>query len=48
MFVTDPASAAWFHTNMAEADGMVGGLCAVLVVVLGIWLQRRRRAAAVA
>ena len=48
MFVTDPASAPWFHANMPEADVMVGGLCAVLVVALGSWLQRRRRAAVVA
>ena len=45
MFVSDPASAAWFHTNMPEADVMIGGICAVLVVAVGTWLQRRRRAA---
>jgi YjbE family integral membrane protein len=46
MFVSDPATAAWFHTNMPEADVMIGGACAVLVVAVGTWLQRRRRASA--
>jgi hypothetical protein len=31
---------------MPEADVMIGGACAVLVVAVGTWLQRRRRAAA--
>jgi YjbE family integral membrane protein len=43
MFVSDPATADWFKTNMAEADMIFGGLCAVLVVVVGVWLQRRGR-----
>ena len=46
MFATDPASAGWFHANMPEADAMFGGICAVLVVAVGTWLKRRRRAAA--
>ena len=45
MFVTDPASTVWFHTNMPEADFIFGGLCAVFVVAMGMWLQRRRQAA---
>jgi len=48
MFVSDPSTSAWFHANMAEADVLVGGACAVLVVAIGTWMQRRRRAAAVA
>jgi YjbE family integral membrane protein len=45
MFVSDPASMAWFHANMPEADALIGGICAVFVVAVGTWLQRRRRAA---
>ena len=41
--LSDPATADWFKTNMAEADMIFGGLCAVLVVVVGVWLQRRGR-----
>ncbi len=48
MFVSDPSTAPWFHANMAEADVLVGGACAVLVVAIGTWMQRRRRASAVA
>ena len=44
MFVTDPFSAEWFKANMPEADYIFGGACAVLVVVVGTWLQRRGRA----
>ena len=42
MFVSDPASAAWFHTNMPGTDWAVAGGCAVLVVVVGLWLARRQ------
>jgi YjbE family integral membrane protein len=45
MFVTDPFSSAWFHTNIPEADFILGAACAVLVVVVGTWLQRRSRTA---
>ena len=41
MFVSDPFSAAWFHSNVPEADFIVGAACAVLVVAVGTWLQRR-------
>ena len=41
MFATDPFSAAWVHTNVPEADYILGGFCAVLVVGVGTWLQRR-------
>jgi predicted tellurium resistance membrane protein TerC len=43
MFVTDPSTAAWFHTNVPEADFILGGASAVLVVAAGTWLQRRAR-----
>jgi len=43
MFVTDPFSVDWFNANVPEADYVVGGACAVLVVVVGTWLQRRGR-----
>ena len=46
MFVSDPSTAAWFHANVPEADFIVGGLCAVLVVVVGLWMQKRGAAAA--
>ena len=42
MFVSDPATAAWFHTNMPGTDWLVAGGCAVLVVVVGLWLARRQ------
>jgi YjbE family integral membrane protein len=42
MFVSDPASAAWFHANMPGTDWAVAGGCAVLVVVVGLWLARRQ------
>lgn len=41
MVVTDPSTSAWFHANVPEADFIAGGFGAVLVVVLGTWLQRR-------
>jgi predicted tellurium resistance membrane protein TerC len=44
MFVSDPASAAWFHANLPEAGLIVGSLCAVLVVVVGKWMQSRAEA----
>ena len=40
MFVSDKASEAWFHANIPQADFLVGGACAVLVVVVGLWLAR--------
>ena len=42
MFVSDPATAAWFHANMPGTDWLVAGSCAVLVVVVGLWLARRQ------
>jgi YjbE family integral membrane protein len=42
MFVTDPALVGWFRANMPEAGFFLGGACAVLVVVVGMWLQRRQ------
>ena len=42
MFVSDPSSAAWFHRNIPEADYLVGGACAVLVVFIGLWMARRQ------
>ena len=42
MFVSDKASQAWFHANIPQADFLVGGACAVLVVVVGLWLARRQ------
>ena len=41
MFVTDPAVAGWFSKNVANAEMMAGGLGAVLVVVVGLWLVKR-------
>jgi len=41
MFVSDPATTAWFTANFPDAGVYVGLLCALLVVVLGKWLQKR-------
>ena len=46
MFVSDPSDAAWFHERLPEAELIAGALCAVLVVVVGKWVQRRRESAA--
>ena len=44
MFVSDPASAAWFNAHVPDAGLIVGSLCAVLVVVVGKWVQSRAEA----
>jgi YjbE family integral membrane protein len=46
MFATDPAIAAWVKTNVPSAEMLFGGLCAAIVVVVGIWLGKRGKAAA--
>jgi YjbE family integral membrane protein len=46
MFVSDPATATWFHEHVPEAEVIAGAACAVLVVAVGKWMQRRREAAA--
>ena len=46
MFVSDPSTDAWFKAHVAEADLIVGAACAVAVVVVGKWMQRRAEAAA--
>jgi YjbE family integral membrane protein len=42
MFVTDPSTKSWFHANVPEADFIVGGACAVLVVAVGMLMRRRK------
>ena len=42
MFVSDPATSAWFHTHVPEPDFVMGGGCAVLVVAIGLWLAKRQ------
>ena len=44
MVVSDPSTAAWFTANFPDAGVYVGLGCALLVVVLGKWLQRRAEA----
>ncbi len=44
MFATDPAIVNWVKTNVPNAEFLLGGLCAVLVVVAGTWLGRRGKA----
>jgi YjbE family integral membrane protein len=44
MGVTDPVWAAWVTQRAAFLQHLAPVLCAVLVVVLGTWLARRRRA----
>ena len=46
MGVTDPVWAAWVTQHAAFLQHLAPLLCAVLVIVLGTWLARRRRAAA--
>ena len=46
MFVTDSSDAAWFHEHLPDAELIGGAACAVLVVVVGKWLQRRSGAPA--
>jgi YjbE family integral membrane protein len=46
MFVTDPADAEWFHSHLPDAELIVGSASAVLVVVVGKWMQRRSASAA--
>jgi len=41
MFVTDPATAAWFQAHLSDAELVMGTAGAVLVVVAGKWMQRR-------
>lgn len=41
MLVTDPVDAVWFEHAMPQADLVVGGLGALLVVMVGRWLARR-------
>lgn len=45
MFATDPASVAWLNVHLPQAEYIFGALFAVLVVVVGLWLQRRGQAA---
>ncbi len=42
MFVSDPATRDWFHSKIPEADFIMGGIGAVFVVVVGLWLARRQ------
>jgi YjbE family integral membrane protein len=46
MFVSDPSDAAWFREHVPEAELIAGAVCAVLVVAVGKWMQRRREVAA--
>jgi YjbE family integral membrane protein len=46
MFVTDPSDMAWFHEHLPDGELIVGAVCAVLVVAVGKWLQRRAEATA--
>jgi YjbE family integral membrane protein len=41
MFVTDPATAAWFEGHLSDAEIVVGIAGALFVVVAGKWMQRR-------
>jgi predicted tellurium resistance membrane protein TerC len=43
MFATDPASIAWLDAHMPHAEYIFGAVFAVLVVVVGLWTQRRSR-----
>ena len=41
MFVSDPSTESWFKAHVPEADLIVGAACAVAVVVVGKFMQRR-------
>jgi YjbE family integral membrane protein len=43
LIVTDPAVANWFKTNVANAEMLAGGLGAVLVVALGMYLVKKAK-----
>ena len=45
MLVTDPWDAVWFREHLPDAELVVGSACAVLVVAVGKWLQRRGQVA---
>jgi len=48
MLVTDPWWATWFKANLPDAEMLFGGACAIAVVVIGKWIQRRTGSAAAA
>jgi YjbE family integral membrane protein len=43
MFVTDPAVVGWFAKNVANAEMLAGGLGAVIVVALGMFLVKKAK-----
>ncbi len=43
LIVTDPAVANWFKANVANAEMLAGGLGAVLVVALGMYLVKKAK-----
>ena len=43
LVVTDPAVANWFKANVANAEMLGGGLGAVIVVVLGMYLVKKAK-----
>ena len=45
LFVTDPAVTVWFHTDLPEADMVLGAAGAVLVISFGKWLAGREERA---
>jgi predicted tellurium resistance membrane protein TerC len=46
MLATDPALAAWFDAHLPHPEAVFGVAGAILVVVVGRFLHRRRRTAA--
>ncbi len=44
MFATDPAIVNWVKNNVPNAEYLLGGLCAMIVVVVGTWLSKRGKA----
>jgi hypothetical protein len=42
MFISDPVTEAWFKTNMPNAEMLVGGVCAVLVIVIAKMLAKKK------
>lgn len=43
MFVTDPAVDGWFKANVANAEMLAGGLGAMIVVAVGMYLVKKAK-----
>jgi YjbE family integral membrane protein len=44
MLISDPVTEAWFKANMPNAEVLVGGVCAVLVILIAKMLAKKKAA----